>query len=301
MITRMVVPLDGSTASESVLPYARLLAGKLKTPVELMGVVDVAELVSHVSAERARVLDRLIEEGVRKSETYLKGVAGTFAADSVVCSITKGRAAEAIIEKAAAETSTLIAIATHGRSGFNRWLLGSVAEKVLRGTNNPVLLVRAANGAAAPHEARLESVIVPLDGSELAETVIPIVVDLAKKLDVGIVLFRAFHLHYGVYAGAEGSYGIDFDQLIEDLRQDAGAYLEKHREAIRSQGVDKISCVVQEGLSSDEIISFGRRSPDNLIAMCTHGRSGVQRWVLGSVTETVVRHSGNPVLVLRAT
>lgn len=300
MITRMVVPLDGSATSEKVLPYARLLAERLRIPVELIGVVDIAELVSHVSAERARVLDRLIEEGVRKSETYLKGVAGTFAADSVICSITKGRAAEAIIEKAAAEASTLIAIATHGRSGFNRWLLGSVAEKVLRGTNNPVLLVRAANGAPLQQEASLESVIVPLDGSELAESVLPTVVDLAKKLDLGIVLFRAFHLHYGAYAGAEGSYGIDFDQLIEDLRQDAAAYLEKHRDAISSQGIDKISCVAQEGLSADEIISFGRRSPNNLIAMCTHGRSGMQRWVLGSVTETVVRHSGNPVLVLRA-
>jgi nucleotide-binding universal stress UspA family protein len=292
--------LDGSTTAEKVLPYARFLAGRLRIPVELTGVIDIAELASHVSAESARFLDKMIEDGVRSSETYLKAVAGTFRSDSVICAIDKGRAAEAIIEKAAARKGTLIAMATHGRSGFNRWLLGSVAEKVLRGTNNPLLLVRPTDGAPAQGEAAFNSVIVPLDGSELAESVLPGVVDLAKQLDLGIVLFRAFNIHYGMYAGSDGYYGFDFDQLVEDFRQEASGYLEKHREAIKKQGIDKISCIVQEGLSADEIISFGRRSPDNLIAMCTHGRSGVQRWVLGSVTETVVRHSGNPVLVLRA-
>ena len=62
-----------------------------------------------------------------------------------------------------------------------------------------------------------------------------------------------------------------------------------------------MSYVAKEGFAADEIISFARKIPDNLIAMCTHGHTGVKRWVLGSVTETVVRHSGDPVLVIRAT
>jgi len=64
-------------------------------------------------------------------------------------------------------------------------------------------------------------------------------------------------------------------------------------------GIAKVSCVTPEGFAADEIISLGQKTPNNLIAMCTHGRSGVKRWVLGSVTEKVVRHSGDPVLVLR--
>jgi nucleotide-binding universal stress UspA family protein len=64
--------------------------------------------------------------------------------------------------------------------------------------------------------------------------------------------------------------------------------------------LEKVSYASKEGLAADEIIKFGRSTPDNLIAMCSHGRSGVKRWVLGSVTETVVRHSGDPVLVVRA-
>jgi nucleotide-binding universal stress UspA family protein len=69
---------------------------------------------------------------------------------------------------------------------------------------------------------------------------------------------------------------------------------------VKKMGVEKVSCVAKEGFSADEIITMGCKTPDNLIAMCTHGRSGVKRWMLGSVTETVVRHSGNPVLVIHA-
>jgi nucleotide-binding universal stress UspA family protein len=72
------------------------------------------------------------------------------------------------------------------------------------------------------------------------------------------------------------------------------------REAVKKMGLEKVSCVAKEGFSADEIIAMGRKTPDNLIAMCTHGRSGVRRWMLGNVTKTVVRHSGDPVLVIRA-
>lgn len=300
MYTRILIPLDGSKTAEQVLPYARTLANKLKVPLELMGVIDIAEFAAHISAEKARYLERIIEQGERSSMEYLKGIANKFPGLTVNCTVEKGTAAENIIDKAAGDKGTLITMATHGRSGINRFVLGSVAEKVLRATNNPLLLVRAADGAAPGEEARLTSVIVPLDGSELAESVLPAVTELAKKLGLEIVLFRAFNIPYGVYAGADGYYAMNFDQLIADIKDEATAYLEKKTEEIKGKGFEKISFLVKEGLSADEIISIGRQTPDNLIAMCTHGRSGVKRWVLGSVTETVVRHCGDPVLVIRA-
>jgi nucleotide-binding universal stress UspA family protein len=68
---------------------------------------------------------------------------------------------------------------------------------------------------------------------------------------------------------------------------------------MKRQGLNKISFAAKEGLEADEILAFARETPDTMIAMCTHGRSGVQRWALGSITERVVRHSDNPVLVVR--
>ena len=227
MYTRILIPLDGSKAAEKVLPYARCLASKLQAPIELMGVVDIAEMATHIAAENARYLDKMIEAGERASQAYLKTIADSFPGLSVSCALDKGRAAEAIIEKAAADKETLIAMATHGRSGINRWMLGSVAEKVLRASSNPLLLVRAADQAKAGEEARLTSVIVPLDGSELAESVLPAVTELAKKLGLAIILFRAFNIPYGIYAGADGYYAINFDQLIAEVKEEATAYLEK--------------------------------------------------------------------------
>jgi nucleotide-binding universal stress UspA family protein len=123
MYTRMLIPLDGSKTAENVLPYARALAGKLKIPVELIGVIDIGEMATHISAEKAHHLDTMIEDGVRRSEAYINEIAKTFPAGNVKCTVEKGRPEEVIIEKGAADSGILIAMATHGRSGINRWLL----------------------------------------------------------------------------------------------------------------------------------------------------------------------------------
>jgi nucleotide-binding universal stress UspA family protein len=88
--------------------------------------------------------------------------------------------------------------------------------------------------------------------------------------------------------------------LLGAIKGEARDYLEKKTEELKKQGANKVSYVLEQGTSADEIISLGRKTPDNLIVMCTHGRSGVKGWVLGGITETVVRHSGDPVLVIRA-
>jgi len=302
MYTRLLIPLDGSKTAGKVLPYARFLAGTLKLPVELLEVIDIVEIAKHLTPEKAHFFNTVVENRVRSSEQYLRGVAGTFPGANVKCTVEKGTAAEVIIEKAAADKGTLISMATHGRSGINRWLLGSIAEKVLRGATNPLLLIRATDEAKTEGEANLKSVIVPLDGSEVAEQVLPAVAELAKELKLEVILFRAYTIPLSALAvDPEGYYAATDEELIAAMRDEAVTYLEKKAEEMKKLGVDKVSHVAEYGLAADEIISFARKTPDNLIAMCTHGHTGVKRWVLGSVTETVVRHSGDPVLVIRAT
>ena len=299
MYSKILVPLDGSKTAEKVLPYARYLVSKFKVPVELLAVVDIAEVASHMTSEKARFLDTIIEDAVRYSTSYLRGIATTFTDTEVRCSVERGKPEETIIEKAATDKAMLITMATHGRSGLNRFLLGSVAEKVLRGTVNPLLLIRATEEAKSKGEAMLRSVIVPLDGSELAEGVLPMVADMAKKLDLEVELFRAYHIPYNVYAGDEGFYAGNYDELLAGVRDETKEYLDKKAETMKRLGVAKVTCVTKEGFAGDEIIALGRKTSDNLIAMSSHGRSGVKRWVLGSVAETVVRHSGDPVLISR--
>jgi nucleotide-binding universal stress UspA family protein len=302
MYTRILVPLDGSKTAEKALPYARALASKLKLPVELLAVIDIAEMAKRISAEKARYLATLIENNIRTSEKYLSVVAGTFRDVSVKSTLGKGSAEEVIIDKAAADKGTLINMATHGRSGINRWLLGSIAEKVLRGATNPVLLIRATEEAKTEGEAILKSTIVPLDGSELAECVLPTVTELAKRLQLEVVLFRAYTIPYSALAAdAEAFYVVSDEELSSALRDEAVAYLEKKAQTLKQLGIDRVSTIAEYGFAADEIISLARKTPDNLIAMSSHGRSGVKRWTLGSVTETVVRYAGDPVLVIRTT
>jgi len=300
MYTRILIPLDGSKTAENVLPYARFLAGAFKVPVELMAVIDIAEMAAHLAAEKARHLDTMVEDGVRSSQEYLKRVAASFPGATVNCTVEKGKAADTIVEKGDADKGALITMATHGRSGVNRWLLGSVAEKVLRSTTNPLLLVRVREQAKSEGEATFKSIIVPLDGSELAERALPVAAELAKKLGLGVVLFRAYHIPYSVYGDGDGYSAVNIESLIAEVRDEARSYLETKTAELKKQGLEKVTCIAKEGFSGDEIIKIGRENPDSLIAMCSHGRSGIKRWVLGSVTETVVRHAEDPVLIVRA-
>jgi len=299
MYSQILIPLDGSTTAEKVLPYARFLAEMLKLPVELLGVIDLATIATHLSAEKTRYFDSFVAEEERSSEVYLEGIARTFSGGAVKFTVEKGKPEEVIIEKGAANRASLIAMATHGRSGMKRWLLGSVAEKVLRAGRSPLLLIRAQEEARTEGEAVLQSLIAPLDGSGLAESALPTVSALAKAMNLEVILCRAYELPAGAYYGSE-DYLPNYDELLGGLRQETSDYLKGQVAAIKSRELEKVSAVALEGAAAEEIIQIARKTPNSLVAMCTHGRSGVERWVLGSVTEKVVRYSGNPVLVLRA-
>jgi nucleotide-binding universal stress UspA family protein len=297
MYTRMLVPLDGSRVAEQVLPYGRFLAKALRLPVELLGVVDPEVLVAFSNPAQGRPLDTLVAETLSRTAIYLETTARSFQGVQVKCSAAKGKPEDVVIEKAAADKNTLIVMATHGRSGIQRWLLGSVAERVLHGATNHLFLVRASEQGKTDGEAPLQTVIVPLDGSSLAEQVLPYVLDLTKKMKLKVVLMRAYALPPAISAEDYGFYSAE---LLDHLESEARDYLAEKENEVKQNGVENVASVLNVGYGAEEIIMLARNTPDNFIAMCTRGRSGVQRWVLGSVTDRVVRHSGDPVLIIRS-
>jgi nucleotide-binding universal stress UspA family protein len=297
MYTQILIPLDGSKVAEQVLPYARFLANALTIPVELLGIVDPVPLADFSEVWQGSDLDKLIAEETRGTTQYLETSARSFTGARVKCSVVTGTPEEVIIERAAADDKTLIVMATHGRSGMQRWLLGSVADKVLHGATNHLLLVRASEQGKTEGEAILQTVVVPLDGSALAEKALSCVEELAKKMKLAIVLMRAYALPPAVSAEEYGAYS---EELIAQIEAEAQDYLAAKVKEIKGKGIENVSSVLNFGYGAEEIITLARNTPDNFIAMCTHGRSGFRRWVLGSVTERVVRHSGDPVLIIRA-
>jgi nucleotide-binding universal stress UspA family protein len=302
MYNKILAPLDGSPLAESILPYARSLAKALNVRVELLHVLDPQVISAFVNPARGRYVHKVEAHMRNAGLDYLKQVANSFPSPpNVECSVEIGRAAEVILQRAEADGGALIAMATHGLSGVRRWILGSVVEKVLHMTSNPLLLVRPGEKVDAMGLARLKTVIVPLDGSGLAERVLPHVTFLAKKIDLEVVLLRIFVLPFSTYFVGEDYPPPDLARLTEEIREEARGYLDGRVEQLRSEGLAKVSSLLLEGNAAQKIIETAQQTADNLVAMCTHGRSGLSRLALGSVTSRVVGHSGDPVLVIRAT
>src|SRR5258708_30516178 len=112
MYTRILVPLDGSKTAEKVLPFARFLARRLKLPVELLEVIDVAEIGRRIPPDKAQFVSTALENVARRSAQYLKEIARTVPEAVVNCTVEKGKAARVIVDKAAAEKATLRNMAT---------------------------------------------------------------------------------------------------------------------------------------------------------------------------------------------
>lgn len=284
MYDSILVPLDGSKLSEGILPYVRSLSKALDIPVELLHVNDPETLTAFSPP--------------LQGADYLKGVADSFHHSAGVrFAVDIGKPAEMIVDLAAASPGTLIAMATHGRSGVKRWVLGSVTEKVLHAAANPLLLVRGTEEQGFEADVMLKRVFVPLDGSELAERVLHHVIGLAKRMNLSVILVRTYALPLDVYGQG---YMVNANTFLDDIRNEAKSYLEKKVEELKSGGLARVSSLLVEGNAAVEILQLAEGAPGSLLTMCTHGRSGIGRWVLGSVTERVVRHSREPVLVIRA-
>jgi nucleotide-binding universal stress UspA family protein len=227
---------------------------------------------------------------------------------SVSSTVCEGSPAPAIASEAVKEPDTLIAMTTHGRSGIGRWLLGSVTDKVLRATTNPLLVVRAYDQENPPEAVQLQSIIVPLDGSLLAEQVLPHAASLARALKLRVLLVRA-NPSLGEYHKYVEHYPLDSSSTISRMyeeffrEEDARAmeYLHRVKEKLNQRRVFSVEERLLKGHAAEAIVELARETPHSLVAMTTHGRSGIGRWLLGSVTDRVVRHSRDPVLVVRAT
>ena len=314
MYERILVPLDGSKLAQQALPYARAIAAACSAEVELIEVVAPFEECVRASTDDELVavgagsrFDRWptsnewasIAQGFREDAGKRLAASEALIGAGVTThsAVLEGDAAEAIIKEADARPGTLIVMATHGRSGLGRWLMGSVTDKVVRHANQPTLVVRARDDADAS-PGSIGEVILPLDGSATAETAVPHALEMAKLLGAGISLIRA--VSPASHADASLEYMPDsYQRLVEDAREDAEEYLDGVATRIRDQGISEVRSEALIGNAGSAIVDLARAADDPLVVMATHGRSGIGRWVLGSVADRVVRHGPGPVLVVR--
>lgn len=290
---RVLVPLDGSPLAETILPVAEEWA-KEKEKEEEAEVILLRALLARprLGADDTELQARAVREG----EIYLKAVAERLerrGVRRVRWGVWYEEPAAAIAQAVAEHGVEMIAMATHGRSGLSRLVLGSVAEAVIRTVRVPVLLIR---GQSAWKPWATGKILVPLDGSESAEAILPVVERLAGPRDLIIALLKVV----GPLASAPlGETPTWPDQVVALRREDAERYLAKVAETLWGRGL-RAQWAVRFGMAVETIAAFAGQEQADLIAMATHGRSGLSRLLLGSVAAGVLRSAPVPVLLLKA-
>ena len=294
MYERIMVPLDGSNASERALPYVEEMATKFNPEIAL---VSVAERAPAESDHLYRAYLKTIQEKVRAELSEWGARPGT----RVDVEVLVGKPAEEILTYAAGKNVSLVVMASRGRSGEGPWLLGNIAAKVLRATTKPVLLARKeAPAERVQRRSLFQRIQVPLDGSKVAEQIIPHAEAMAKSLGGELLLLQAVELMRATY-NPEASIISKSTIAKENKRRKESSerYLDGVAKGLRKRG-HSVSRHVTTGAPAAQILDFAEANPVDLIAMSTHGRSGVGRWVLGSVTDKILHAGDMPVLVARA-
>jgi nucleotide-binding universal stress UspA family protein len=300
-ISRILVPLDGSRLAEQGLRCAAMMARGTGAEILLFQAVAIPADVHERLAVAGEDPETLLAQLASEAGGYLRELAEQLRESglSAAYAVERGRPADAILHQAGRPDVDQIVMATHGYSGLRRWTHGSVAERVLQSAEVPVLMVRA-------REEDLEvdwrepmacgRILVPLDGSSLAEQILPVATKLARAVGAQLVLFQVPIVH--VTGWMTGEWFLPVQGVLGTAEADAERYLKGV--AGRLEGQVEVATATSVGSVAECIIDYAAAGDIDLVAMCTHGRTGLARWALGSVADRVLRAGTTPILLMRA-
>lgn len=287
-----LIPLDGTRLSESAFSLLPLIRDLGFEHVELVGVWETLWQGDGLG-RRDRELQELEEKGRAYLQAYLSDQAErvkTLGFD-VKATVRVGRAADQLVD--AAKAADLVLIATHGRDGIARWRLGSVADQVVRHAGCPTLVIGPnVHIDLAPYTVR--RILVPLDGSPLAEEALPVATWIARTTGAELDLVRVVSPVLptaGIYDGM--GYSPD---LLTSIQDAARSYLADVAGGLKDKVAVRTELLL--GAPPHQLLAHMKDTPAELVVLASHGRSGVIRTALGSVADRML-HGPAPVLVLR--
>ncbi len=298
MFRTVVVPLDGSPFAEQALPHALGIVRRAGATLDLVH-VHVLHFSEGQHVARFSYDPEVDEEQKREEQHYLEGTAKWLAAVSPVrwtAAVVSGLDADGILRRVQDGKADLIVMATHGRGPLGRFFLGGVADELIRQAAVPVLLVRPRDSAPGiVPEPLLEHVLVPLDGSSLAEGVLGPALDFVRLWEGRCTLLRV------IEASPATTVGRPNGPRPPEQGQEAAAqaYLEKIAGRLREEGTAVQTRIVVAPHAAPAILEEARTRRCDFIALATHGRGGLRRMLLGSIADKVIRGSSLPVLVYR--
>ena len=341
MTSTTIIPLDGNAPSEAIIPAAAGIAQSSGGRIVLLTVLDPHDAQAPNRGERFSLSTRKIDEqgrvfyggaggvvtsgpplegeesgagdaGSRRglsentlaaARLYLEEIASPLrdAGVDVDLQVVEGDPVTQIFDAVEREGADIVAMATHRSSAIARAFAGSATDEVVRHSPVPVLSMHGEKESVAPTPVKPETVIVPLDGSELSESAVQPAWDLAERLDANIVFVRSASgpesmvWNYGMAGGVVPA--TEQEEELGQMLGDVDGYLQRFVDSSQAKGL-RAEGRHGVGSASDLIISEAERHPAPLIVMTTHGSSGLKRALLGSVTDQVVRNAECPVLIV---
>lgn len=299
MIEQVILPLDGSPLAEGALPFATRLARSLGVGLTLVRVPDPI-VAPTPGMEAMTPLALCSPEARAAAEDYLAKVAGqeSMAGVKTRCLTPDPPVVAGISEVVRDAGEAVLVMTSHGYTGLRRLILGSVTDELVRHADSDVVVVPAGNHV----KAQVTTIAVPLDGSPLAEGALPRAADLARAWGAGIHLLQVPQVPLQPTGHAAPGAGLDWvPELLAETTREAQAYLDTQAEQLRASGLSVSA--QQEALGIEgvagAILEAARRRQAELLLLTSHGRGGLRRLVLGSVTDALLRKAELPVWVVR--
>ncbi len=296
MYAKILVPLDGSTFAETALPLALTLSRKTGADVHLVTVLEPIPSFAYDEWESA---------AREWSEDYLRNVVervGDGTGGTVTTALLTGHVVDTLERETREQKADLVVMASHGRGMLSRMWLGSVADAFLHHTDRPVILVRPDEEhpeVDADHAFRM--VMIPLDGSDLSECALLHAVEFGELYDSAYHLVRVVSYPLDI-ASPYLPHTVQMNQtIVDEAKVGCADYLEERAERMRRRGLQVTTAVLVDGQAGHGILQEAEDVGCDLIAMATHGREGLSRAILGSVTDKVVRGARWPLLIHRPT
>jgi nucleotide-binding universal stress UspA family protein len=288
IMNKILIPLDGSKLSEEILDHIEYLAKRSNAEIILLRVVPFfwPDEFLHVR----KMGDKLDNEACQylyamNAKLERRGIAGEVYVDEghipgVICDFVKEKEID------------LIAMSTHGMGGLRKWYLGSVTDKVIQGSSVPVLVYRN-TGKEVPN-SHYKNILIPIDGSAFSENIFSQARYLVELLNTKVWFIYVIDLNL-----MKGFTTLSILNQEERLIDTVQNYFPNLENRLKEAQVE-YEIVVKKGCPAEEICAFAEKNNIDLIAMCTHGRSGIGRWAMGSVASKVLQISSKPVLLTRA-
>ena len=294
---RLLVPLDGSEEAKAALPYAVALATS-GTQITLLTVIPGPTEVIGVGGELAVSGDQAASDEANQTRAELEQVATGLrqSGHTVQTLVVSGDPAASIITTANDLDASLIVMTTHGRGAVGRLIYGSVADAVARDAQVPVMVVRAREAVSGP--VGITRLVVPVDGSPLAEESLPVATAISRRLGTPIHLISVVNpidLLPPAIGMAEAVPAEVYAETEAEIEQDAHDYLDRVSRQLQKQGL-AVTTRVLTGTPATSIMEATQLG--DVVVISSHERTGILRWLMGSVAEQLVREDQCPVILV---